>query len=59
MAAIWAWLVANIGTIIICTVILAMVVFLITVLIRDKKKGKCSCGGSCGTCGMNCHNKKS
>ena len=47
----------NWPTIIVATVV--AVVFLAIVIngIRNKKKGKhsCSCGGSCGACGMNCH----
>ena len=58
MTAIWAWICANIGTIIICAALVAVIILVILWMINDNKKGNCSCGGSCGTCGMNCHNKK-
>lgn len=48
MKAILAWLTANLGTIIICAVLIAVVALLIYSLIRDKKKGKSSCGGCSG-----------
>lgn len=51
----WEWLTANIGTIIICTVLVAFFTILIVSLIRDKKKGKSSCCGSCSSCAMGCH----
>ena len=53
----WEWLVENKGTILV-VIILAVVVFLvIRSIIRDKKQGKSSCGGSCGSCPMggSCH----
>ena len=50
----------NLPTIIVAAVVAAVFAIVITG-IRNKKKGKhsCSCGGSCGACGMNgsCHNK--
>ena len=56
MSTVFAWLGANIGTILICAVILAVVALLVWSLIRDKKKGKSCCGG-CSGCSMNgvCH----
>lgn len=52
------WISANIGTIIISLVLLAVVGSIIAVMIKDKKKGKSSCGCSCGSCPMggSCHN---
>jgi hypothetical protein len=54
-----AWLSANIGTILICLVLGAVVVGIIAVMARDKKKGKSACGGNCGHCPMggSCHNR--
>ena len=43
---------ANIGTIVISLILLLAICFAIRSVIRDKKKGTCSCGGSCGNCGM-------
>ena len=47
------WLAANLATIIVALVLLAVVVLVTRKMIRDKRQGKggCSCGGSCGTCG--------
>ena len=41
-------------------VILAVVALAVFSIVRDKKKGKCSCGNSCSSCAMNgaCHMKK-
>ena len=59
MSAVLSWLAANIGTIVICAIIVAIVVLLVWSLIRDKKKGKTCCGG-CSGCSMSgvCHSKK-
>lgn len=47
-------------TVLIIAIIIAIVAFAVFSIIRDKKKGKCSCGNSCSSCGMNgsCHFKK-
>lgn len=49
------WLIQNLGTIIVCAVIVAGCALLVWSLIRDKKKGKSLCGGNCGSCSMGCH----
>lgn len=51
---------SNISTIIIGIVLAAIVGMVIVKMIRDKKKGKSSCGGSCAGCPSNCdcHQKK-
>ncbi|MDD6320358.1 MAG: FeoB-associated Cys-rich membrane protein [Oscillospiraceae bacterium] len=51
------WLSANIGTIIITLVLIAIVAAIIFVIRRDKKNGKSACGGNCGHCpmGTSCH----
>ena len=47
----------NLPTVIVCGVVLAAVVLAVLSIVRDKKKGKSSCGCSCGTCSMSgsCH----
>ena len=54
----FAWLAANIGTIIICAVLIGIVVLIIAAMVRNKKKGKSPCGCNCGHCPMSgsCHN---
>ena len=55
----FAWIGANIGTIIICAVLIAIVTAIIVSMVKKKKAGKsmvCSCG-SCKSCPMSgsCH----
>lgn len=52
-----AWLTENIATIIICAVLIAVVSAIIVSMIKNKKKGKSSCGCGCADCPMNdnCH----
>jgi len=52
-----AWLSQNIGTILICAVLIAFFALLIWSLVRDRKKGKSSCCGGCAGCAMagHCH----
>lgn len=52
-----AWLLENIATIIICAVLFAIAAAAVAVIVKDKKKGKSSCGGNCGCCpmGESCH----
>ena len=56
----FAWLSANIGTILIVLVLLAVVIGIIVKLRKDKKKGVSTCGGNCAHCAMHgtCHQKK-
>lgn len=51
---------ANMGTIIVLIVLAAIVGGIIFFKVRDRKNGKCSCGGSCGCCPMGdkCHGGK-
>lgn len=46
-------------TIIVAALVAAAFIAIVVHGVRNKKKGKssCSCGGSCGTCGM-CHQHK-
>ena len=54
------WIGANLGTILICLVLLAIVTFIIVYLVRQKKQGKSSCGCNCAHCAMHgsCQNQK-
>lgn len=45
------WLTSHIADLIIIAVIAAIVFFVVRGMIRDKKAGKSSCGGSCAGCG--------
>lgn len=51
------WISENMATIIICAVLLLIVAAILAGLIRDKKKGRSSCGCGCANCPMNgsCH----
>ena len=55
-----SWIIENIATIIICAILIAVVATVIAAMIRDKKKGKSSCGCGCESCAMkgSCHSKK-
>ena len=53
------WICENIGTIAVGLVLLAVVILIVRIMMRDKKQGKSSCGGNCAgcaACGV-CHNK--
>lgn len=56
-----AWLSENLPTIIICAILLAVVVMIVVSMIRNKKKGKTSCGCGCAHCAASgiCHDKQS
>ena len=47
----------NIGTIAVSLLLAGLVIGIIVRLRRDRKRGKCSCGGNCGCCPMagSCH----
>ena len=45
-----SWIGANIGSILICLVLLAVVSLILRSLLRQKKQGESSCGCGCG-CG--------
>ena len=51
------WIAENAGTILVSALLAGLVIFILVRLRRDKKKGKCSCGGNCGCCPMagSCH----
>lgn len=48
------WISENIGTIAVGLVLLAVVILIVRVMMRDKKQGKSSCGGNCASCGGCC-----
>lgn len=56
----FAWLSANLGTILIVLALTLIVTGVLVKLCRDKKKGKSSCGAGCAHCAMSgtCHGKK-
>jgi hypothetical protein len=47
-------------TVLVVAVIIAIIALAVFSIVRDKKKGKCSCGNSCSSCAMNgaCHTAK-
>ena len=55
-----AWLLSNIWTILISLFLILVVTFIIIKMVRDKKKGRSSCGCDCGCCSMKgtCHKSK-
>ena len=55
-----SWLSANIGTVLITLLLIALVAAIIVKLRKDKKKGVSSCGGNCAHCAMHgaCHQQK-
>lgn len=46
------WISANIGNILITLFLILIVALCIFSIVRDKKRGKSSCGGSCAGCKM-------
>ena len=54
------WIHANIGNILICLVLIAVVAAILLPLIRKRKRGEAACGCSCAHCAMcgECHSQK-
>ncbi len=50
----FSWIGANLSTILISIVLIAIVTFISLSLIRQKRQGKSSCGGNCSHCGGQC-----
>ena len=52
-----SWLAANLSTLLISLVLLAIILSISLYLIRQRKAGRSSCGGSCAHCAMHgqCH----
>ncbi len=55
-----AWLAENLATILVGAVLVAVVALIVIHLVRNRKRGKTSCGCGCQGCPMNgaCHSKK-
>ena len=55
----FTWITEKLATILISAVLLLVVVLIIRKLVKDKKKGKSSCGCNCAHCAMSgsCHQK--
>lgn len=53
----FTWITENLATILISAGLLLIVVLIIVKLVKDKKKGKSSCGCNCAHCAMagSCH----
>ncbi len=53
------WFVNNLGTVLVVLVLAAVVFAIVRGLIRNRKKGKSSCGCNCAHCAMagTCHAK--
>ena len=54
------FIVDNLGTILITVVLVTILAAIVVKLVRDKRKGKSSCGGNCPHCalGGSCHGDK-
>ena len=48
------WLSENLINIVLIAAIVVIVAQVIRGMIRDRRAGKCACGGSCGSCGGCC-----
>jgi hypothetical protein len=48
------WLQANMGTIIVGLILLVIVGLIVRSILKDKRKGKSSCGCGCANCTMHC-----
>ncbi len=53
----FSFIAANLSTILICIVLIAIVVSICVYLVRQKRQGKSSCGAGCAHCAMHgtCH----
>ena len=53
----FAWIAENIGTILVSAALILIVACIVRGLVKDKKKGKSSCGCNCAHCAMagSCH----
>lgn len=54
------WIMGNMATIIISVILMIVVAAIIASMVRNKRKGKSSCGCGCAGCAMNgtCHQGK-
>ena len=54
------WISTNLGTILICIALMAVIALIFRSPIRQHKQGKSSCGCNCAHCAMHetCHSQK-
>ena len=54
------WIAQNLGTLLISAVLIAIVTSIIISLIRQKKRGRSSCGCNCAHCALHgqCHKQQ-
>ena len=52
-----AWIAENLATILLCAALLALAAAVIAGMVKNRKKGKSSCGCGCANCPMSgsCH----
>ncbi len=55
-----SWIIENIATIVIGFLLLVMIAAVVRGIVRNKKRGKSSCGCGCSRCAMAeyCHSEK-
>ena len=46
------WIQTNLGTMLICAVLIVIVALIVRSLVRQKRQGKSSCGCNCAHCAM-------
>ncbi|MBO4750613.1 MAG: FeoB-associated Cys-rich membrane protein [Lachnospiraceae bacterium] len=46
------WIAENLGTILVCLVLIVITGAIVAYMIRNKKTGRSSCGCNCGSCPM-------
>lgn len=54
------WIQTNLGTMLICAVVIVIVAWIVRSLVRQKRQGKSACGCNCAHCAMHgaCHQQK-
>lgn len=54
------WIQTNLGTMLICAVLIVIVALIVRSLVRQKRQGKSACGCNCAHCAMHgaCHQQK-
>ena len=50
----FTWIANNLAAFLVCLSLAVILGIAVAVIIRDKKKGRSSCGGNCSACGMCC-----
>lgn len=55
-----AWIMSNLGSIIIALILAVIIALVIIKMVKDKKSGNSSCGCGCSNCAMKdaCHSDK-